>query len=201
MGTAGPIGPVGPIGPMGPGSDGGHPEGGLTTSCLGPCHGFTGIVEQWKTSRHFAAFISNLGGEEVASWTGPKACGNCHAIDGIELRAAGNVEYAGTTGPANVAKGQLSYLASTTSKITESSYAGHATVAVVHCTTCHDAGAANDPHLTGESYTVGSFPLRVPSGTADQAIIEKSATAGGSPASGVTSRARTSPTTSPLRMR
>src|SRR5687767_13930806 len=53
MGSAGPAGPIGPIGPIGPMGDGGHPEGGLTTSCLGPCHGFTGIVEQWKTSRHF----------------------------------------------------------------------------------------------------------------------------------------------------
>jgi hypothetical protein len=179
-GPAGPIGEAGPPGPMGPGGDAGHPDGALTTSCLGPCHGFTGIVEQWKTSRHFAAFISNLGGEEVATWTGANTCGNCHAIDGIQLRAAGTINFAGTTGPANVTKGQLNHLNSTNSRISEATYAGHATVAVVHCTTCHDASAANDPHLTGQPYTVGSFPLRVPSGAMDEAIIEKSATAGAS---------------------
>jgi len=182
-GSAGPpgsTGEAGPPGPPGPAGDAGHPEGGLTTTCLGPCHGFTGIVEQWKTSTHFATFISNLGGEEVPTWTGPNTCGNCHAIDGIQLRAASNVGFAGTTGPANVAKGQLNYLSSVNSKVAESTYAGHATVAVVHCTTCHDAAAANDPHITGLPYTVGSFPLRVPSGANDDAFLEKSSAAGAS---------------------
>src|SRR5215471_15475984 len=89
MGAQGPAGPAGPEGPMGaPGKDGasvsgdgGIPEGVLTVSCLSPCHSFTGIVEQWKTSTHYATAIANLGGEEVATWTGPTACGNCHAID------------------------------------------------------------------------------------------------------------------------
>ena len=180
-GPAGSAGPTGPQGPAGPAGDGGlHPEGGLTTSCLGPCHGFTGIVEQWKTSTHFAVFISNLGGEEVPTWTGPTACGNCHASDAIQQRVAGTVSFVGTTGPANVTKGQLSYLNSTNSRITESTYAGHTTVAVVGCATCHDTSATNDPHVTGLPYTAGSFPLRVPSGANDEAIIEKSAAAGSS---------------------
>src|SRR5687768_5707596 len=74
-GSTGEAGPPGPPGPPGTGADGGgFPEGGLTTSCLGPCHGFTGIVEQWKTSKHYATYIANLGGEEVESWTGASTC-------------------------------------------------------------------------------------------------------------------------------
>jgi hypothetical protein len=145
---------------------------------LGPCHGFTGIVEQWKTSTHYATFIANLGGEEVATWTGATACGNCHAIDAIQQRVDDNVLFAGTTGPVNVTEGALNYLNSINSRVVEASYAGQATVAVVHCTTCHDANAETDPHLTGESYTPGSFPLRVPSGASDQARIEKSSAVG-----------------------
>lgn len=178
LGDAGPTGPTGPTGPEGPGSDGGFPEGGLTTSCLGPCHGFTGIVEQWKTSTHYATYISNLGGDEVDSWTGASTCGNCHAIDAIQQRVEGNVKYAGTAGPPNLAHGQLNYLNSTNSKIAESTYGGQATVAVVHCSTCHDVSAANDPHLTGATYVAGSFPLRVPSGATDESRIEKSSAAG-----------------------
>ena len=77
QGTPGPAGPSGLQGPAGPGTD-----GGLATSCLSPCHGFNGIVEQWKTSTHYATYIANLGGTEVDTWTGATACGNCHAIDG-----------------------------------------------------------------------------------------------------------------------
>ena len=137
-------------------------------------HGFNGIVEQWKTSTHYATFIANLGGEEVATWTGPQACGNCHANDGIEQRVASNVLFAGTAGPAGVDHGQLNYLASTTSKITESAYAGSSSVAAVACQTCHDTSMSKDPHVTGAIYTPGSFPLRVPSGPDDQALLEKS---------------------------
>src|SRR4051794_31235360 len=76
-GQQGPKGPPGADGADGqhgadgtqgpPGADGMAPDGGITTGCLSPCHGFTGIVEQWKTSRHYATYIANLGGEEVAS--------------------------------------------------------------------------------------------------------------------------------------
>lgn len=175
-GSDGEQGPEGPPGP--PGADGETPDGGLTTGCLSPCHGFTGIVEQWKTSTHFATYIANLGGEEVATWTGATTCGNCHAVDAIEHRVGGDVTHVGMTGPAHATEGQLNYLNSTNNKITESVYAGQAHVAVVHCTTCHEVTPANDPHLTGEAYKPGSFPLRVPSGANDQAFLEKSSAVG-----------------------
>jgi mono/diheme cytochrome c family protein len=152
------------------------PEGGLNTSCLSPCHGFTGIVEQWKTSTHFATFINTIGTQEVETWTGARSCGNCHAIDGIEQRLLGNVLFAsGASAPEHVTEGQINYLNGVNAS--ESSYAGQATVAVVHCTTCHDAEAENDPHLTGEEYSPGSFPLRVPSDEDDQVFLEKSSDA------------------------
>lgn len=154
---------------------GAFPDGGLTTSCLTPCHGFSGIVEQWKTSQHFATYIANLGGEEVPVWTGQRACGNCHAVDGIEQRLAGNFAPEGSA-PVNAGEGQLNYLAG--SRFTEISYGGHATVAVVNCTTCHAVNLDNDPHKTGADYEPGSFPLRVPSGDGDQARIEKSSAVG-----------------------
>lgn len=160
------------------GEPGMTPTGTLGTSCLSPCHGFTGVVEQWKTSRHFATYIANLGGEEVATWTGQTACGNCHAIDGIAERIAGTVKFTGGTGVADLAHGQLSYKRDTDSVVTEGVYGGHANVAEVHCSTCHDTSADNDPHLTGEDYDVGSFPLRVPSGANDYALIERSSAVG-----------------------
>lgn len=176
MGEAGPAGPAGPAGEPGAA---GAPGMALQTGCLSPCHGFTGIVEQWKTSTHFATFIANLGGEEVDSWTGTSACGNCHSIDGVEQRLASNVRFLGSTGPANVSHGQLGYLNSASSnKPSESTYAGHATVAVVHCTTCHEVTEENDPHNTGKAYVAGSFPLRVPTGLAEEAYIEKSSAVG-----------------------
>jgi hypothetical protein len=90
------------------------------------------------------------------------------------------VRYLGATGPINVAEGQISYAnsTSTTFKISESTYAGDATVAVVHCTTCHEVSDETDPHRTGEPFEPGSFPLRVPSGEDDQAYIEKSSAVG-----------------------
>ena len=178
MGEAGPAGPGGPTGTAGETGVGGAADMPLQTGCLSPCHGFTGIVEQWKTSTHFATFIANLGGEEVDSWTGTAACGNCHSIDGIQQRLAGNVRYLGPTPPVNMSHGQINYLASTSNKISESTYAGHATVAVVHCTTCHNVTDENDPHNTGKAYVVGSFPLRVPTGDTEQAFIEKSSAVG-----------------------
>ncbi len=179
-GEEGPEGPEGPIGPEGPPGDGmGGATSGLSSGCLSPCHGFTGIVEQWKTSTHYATYVANLGGEEVDSWTGTSACGNCHALDAIEQRLAGNVRYQGTTGPAHVEDGQINYPNSTASnRISEATYLGHASVAVVHCTTCHEVTEDNDPHRTGEPWTAGSFPLRVPSGDGDEAWLEKSSQEG-----------------------
>ncbi len=185
-GPTGATGKTGPAGPQGePGMDsigaagaagaGAGSTGVLTTSCLGPCHGFNGIVAQWQGSAHYATFIANLGGDEVATWTGPQACGNCHALDAIQQRVAGNVTFTGAAGP-NTAHGQLSYL--TGGKIAESTYAGQSTVAEVSCVTCHDSSAAIDPHVTGKPYTPNSFPLRVPTAMDDQALLEKSSAPG-----------------------
>lgn len=173
-GDPGPPGEPGPPGGMG----GALPDDVLGASCLSPCHGFSGVVEQWKTSTHYATFIANLGGEEAETWTGARSCGQCHAIDAIEQRLAGNVLYSGTDGPLHVDEGQLNYKDSETDRIVESSYAGHSSVAAVACSTCHDTSAASDPHLTGEVYTPGSFPLRVPAGPTDVAYLEKSSAVG-----------------------
>jgi len=48
-----------------------------------------------------------------------------------------------------------------------------ATVAAVACSTCHDTSSEYDPHLTGDDYTPGSFPLRVPTGESEVAYLEK----------------------------
>src|SRR6478609_1719991 len=111
QGEPGEQGEQGEPGPPGDGAggDSGVPSGTLNASCMKPCHTFSGIVEQWKTSRHYATYISNLGGDEVDSWTGAKACGNCHAVDGVQQRLAGNVTYNGTTGPTDIQHGQLNY--------------------------------------------------------------------------------------------
>ena len=197
-GAQGPEGPQGPAGPAGePGGEGGAggqpsavlPAGTLNASCMVPCHTFSGIVEQWKTSRHYATYVANLGGDEVESWTGAKACGNCHAQDGVQQRLAGNVTYNGTTGPVELANGQLNYKDSGSGKISEIVYAGQATVAVVGCPTCHDDSPDHDPHLTGKNYEAGDFPLRVPSGTDDYAIVEKSSAVGTSDGTQVKYRA------------
>ncbi len=177
-GPAGDAGPPGEAGPPGPAAEGGIPEGGLVTGCLAPCHGFTGIVEQWKTSTHFAVYSANLGGEEVPVWTGDRDCGTCHASDAIEQRVAGNVGFKGTAGPTGLKDGQLGYWDSTGSKFAEATYAGQTTVAQVGCVTCHSVTAATDPHNTGAVYAAGSFPLRMPVGATDEALIEKSTAAG-----------------------
>jgi hypothetical protein len=147
---------------------------GLPSSCLTPCHGFNGIVEQWKTSTHYSTFISNLGEDEVATWTGNGACGNCHATDAIAQRVASNVGTVTDGGVTNLAKGELGYRNPSTGALTEATYAGTSKVASVSCVTCHSVSEATDPHRTGQPYTAGSFPLRVPTGTTDQATIEKS---------------------------
>src|SRR6478609_7269914 len=181
QGEPGEQGEQGEPGPPGDGAggDSGVPSGTLNASCMKPCHTFTGIVEQWKTSRHYATYISNLGGEEVESWTGAKSCGNCHASDGLELRESGMVGHAGTAGPVDLAHGQLNYkdTSSTSGAIKEVTYAGATTVAVVGCNTCHDA-INHDPHLSGADYVPGSFPLRAPVGAEDYAVIERSSAIG-----------------------
>ena len=82
-----------------------------------------------------------------------------------------------TTGPEELLHGQLNYK-DTSGAIKEAVYAGQTTVAVVGCNTCHDTAAENDPHLTGEDYEAGAFPLRVPTGADEYAMIEKSSAVG-----------------------
>jgi hypothetical protein len=90
------------------------------------------------------------------------------------VRLAGNV-LPGDNLPEHLDGGQFSYWAGS---VREASYGGQATVAAVSCRTCHDTSAGNDPHLTGEAYEAGSFPLRVPSGEEDVVYLEKSSAAG-----------------------
>lgn len=142
-----------------------------------PCHGFGGIIQQWKSSTHYAVYVRELGGEEVETWTSPtRGCGNCHAIDGVELRAAGKVTTTGGT-VTNLKTGQLNYKDSA-SKVLEASYAGSSRVASVYCSTCHKIDTANDPHKSGKNYSKGAFALHVPSATTDEPTLEKSAAAG-----------------------
>jgi hypothetical protein len=147
----------------------------LPTSCLSPCHGFNGIVEQWKTSTHYATFISTLGSDEVTTWTGPNSCGNCHALDALELRVANSIGTALGGAVANAKNGQLNYRNPANGALVEATYAGVSKVAQVGCVTCHSVNETTDPHRTGQPYTPGTFPLRVPSGANDEARIEKSA--------------------------
>jgi len=177
-GEQGEQGPKGDPGNGAGGDSGGVPVGTLNASCMKPCHTFAGIVEQWKTSRHYSTYIANLGGEEVDSWTGAKSCGSCHASDGPQLRVEGDVKFNGTTGPVALDHGQINYKDSVSAKISEITYAGQTTVAMVGCATCHDNSPAHDPHLSGADYVPGSFPLRYPVGTADYAIVEKSSAVG-----------------------
>ncbi|MDB4946945.1 MAG: hypothetical protein JWP97_6479 [Labilithrix sp.] len=180
-------GPEGPAGPPGGfvASEGGItdaatdtsvgiPEGGLAVGCLSPCHGFNGIVSQWQTSTHFLAQMANS--DEVPTWTGPASCGGCHASDGLPRRLAGAVNPP-TGGPTNVKLGETNFL-SAGGAVTEIKYSGQSSIAQIACATCHDTGAANDPHLTGGVYVPGSFKLRTPSGADDQMFLEKSPTVG-----------------------
>lgn len=174
-GAAGQTGPAGTTGLVGPQGPAGSIDGGLQTSCMSPCHGFNGIVEQWKTSTHYLGVMANS--EEVPSWTNPgSACGNCHASDGLPRRIAGTVIAQPDAGPVNLASGQINYR-NTQGKVAEIAYSGGSHVATIGCNTCHDVSPANDPHVTGANYAQGSFKLRVPTGANDQAVIEKSASA------------------------
>jgi hypothetical protein len=182
-GVQGPPGEQGDAGPPGDGAGGGVASN--PASCLSPCHGFNGVISQFQASAHYAAYVSNLGSEQATEWTAPgSACGNCHADDGLEQRVAGMVGTPSGGAVQSPTTGELQYLG-TSGSLTDSTYVGSSTVAAVACTTCHDVTPANDPHVTGAAWTPGSFPQRVAVGTNDQALIEKSPTAGavtGSPA-------------------
>jgi hypothetical protein len=170
QGAPGPAGPAGPPGPAAPGTatDGGVP--GLGGACTQPCHTFNGVVDQWRFSNHSHPQKSEVGGG---------ACGNCHAVDGIQQRVANKyVIAADASAPTNVAQGHLGYR-SATNAASEISYAGASVIGRIHCSTCHDFNPTNDPHVTGK-YVAGQAPLRVAGGATDNVYLEKSADAGAS---------------------
>jgi hypothetical protein len=123
-------------------------------------------------------YLSNVNTTTAAEWTTPGSpCGNCHAIDAMQQRAAGNVGTNGDAGVVNLASGELQYLDPTKSAPNYASYAGTATVAQVYCTTCHAVTSKNDPHVTGIPWTPGSFPLVV-SPNGGSLFLEKSPSVG-----------------------
>lgn len=173
MGTAGPQGPMGPAGTNTDGST--DPP----VSCLSPCHGFNGVVAQFETSAHYVAYVMNLGSSTAAEWVTPASpCGNCHAIDALSQRVAGNVLTSDDGGVANLASGELQYRDPVTGALSSANYRGSAAIAEVYCTTCHAITDENDPHQTGTPWTPGSFPLAVYTGPTDTITLEKSPTVG-----------------------
>jgi hypothetical protein len=180
QGATGTAGPAGSAGPAGPAGSEGSIDGGINVSCLSPCHGFNGVISQYQGSTHYLTYLSNVDTSTAAEWVAPGgACGNCHAIDGLQQRVTGNVGYNGDAGVVNLASGELQYM-DPTSKPPQpnyATYAGTATVAQVYCTTCHAVTNANDPHITGIPWTPGSFPLQV-SPDGGSIFLEKSPEAG-----------------------
>jgi hypothetical protein len=177
-GEAGPAGPRGDAGPQGKmGMSGEIPDGGVAipVSCLSPCHGFNGVVAQFQTSVHYTEYLVNVSSATPETeWTTTGApCGNCHAIDGLQQRAGGNVGTVDGGIVVNLNAGELQYLDPATGSQASANYTGTATVAEVYCTTCHAVTNANDPHKTGLPWTPGSFPLVV-SNDGGAVNIEKS---------------------------
>jgi hypothetical protein len=180
-GSEGPAGTKGATGPMGIAADAGAlPDSGIAiqASCLSPCHGFNGVVSQFQTSDHYFEYLTNaVSATPEAEWTAPgAACGNCHAIDGLAQRVAGDVGTVDGGVVANVKKGELEYEANGVTN--DALYTGSAAVAEVYCTTCHAVTDANDPHRTGIPWKPGSFPLVVAESTDAGAFLEKSPTVG-----------------------
>lgn len=127
---------------------------------------------------HYQVYLSNVDTTTAQEWTAPGApCGNCHAIDALQQRAAGNVGTDMDAAIANLASGELQYLDPVSGKLSAASYVGTATIAQVYCTTCHAVTDQNDPHKTGVPWTPGSFPMVV-SPDAGSIFLEKSPQAG-----------------------
>jgi hypothetical protein len=163
-GTPGPQGQTGVAGPPGP-SGASDDAGGafIPVGCLSPCHGFNGVVAQFQASVHYTEYLANVSSPTPeAEWTAPGApCGNCHAIDALQVRVSGNVLTTDGGVVANLASGELQYRDPVAGGQSSANYAGSATVAEVYCTTCHAVTNANDPHKTGIPWTPGSFPLQI----------------------------------------
>jgi hypothetical protein len=178
-GPAGNAGPAGEAGPRGPEGDASTTSA-IPTSCLSPCHSFTGIVAQYRTSAHYTEYLANLTSPTPeTAWTEPgQPCGNCHAIDALAQRVAGNVGTAAGGAVAHLTNGELEYAVPGTGAASDALYAGSATVAEVYCTTCHAVTPKNDPHRTGRPWTPGSFPLVVSEAATAGVYVEKSPTPG-----------------------
>lgn len=162
-GAAGPAGSAGAAGAAG--TPGVIPDGGLALSgaCTTPCHTFGGVVDQWRFSNHSHPQNNEIGGG---------SCGNCHAIDGIQQRLDNSFAINPDAGaPENVAKGHISFT-NTSGSVSEIGYGGATAIGRIHCSTCHDFNATNDPHVVGR-YVAGQAPLRVPGGVGDTAFLEK----------------------------
>jgi Cytochrome c552 len=151
-------------------------DGSVQVGCLSPCHGFNGVITQFQSSVHYSAYLMNLGTAQATEWTAPgSACGNCHAIDGLQQRVNGTVGTKDDGGVANLSGGELNYRDPVTGAQSSATYLGSASVAEVYCTTCHAVTDANDPHKTGLPWTPGSFPLQFPD-DAGSVFLEKSPT-------------------------
>ena len=98
------------MGASGTGSEGGAF---IPIGCLSPCHGFNGVVSQFQSSVHYTEYLANVvsATPETAWTTTGAACGNCHAIDGLQQRVAGTVGTTGDAGVVNLASGELLYAA------------------------------------------------------------------------------------------
>jgi len=169
-GVVGPPGEQGPIGQPGPSEDAAVPDVSVAdapATCMGPCHGFGQVVEQWKWSGHYLVGL----GDPYPAWTGTGSCGGCHVVDGLERRVAKSVGAEGGSVPAAVSSGHLQYTNGTTPA--EVRYTGSSKRAMIHCASCHEFSGTSDPHNTG-GFTKGQMPLRVASGADDQSYIEKS---------------------------
>ncbi len=166
QGIAGPAGPVGPPGPGGAqGLPGTSAEAGIAQSgaCTTPCHTFNGVVDQWRFSGHSHPQENEIGGG---------ACGNCHGIDGLQQRLANKYSIAADAGtPTDVPKGHINFR-NASGSTSEIGYGGTTAIGRIHCSTCHDFNATNDPHVTGK-YLAGQAPIRVPGGPNDTVFIEK----------------------------
>ena len=162
-GSPGAPGAPGVPGPAGNGAAGDASVPALTGACTQPCHTFNGVVDQWRFSNHSHPQKTDVGGG---------SCGNCHALDGIQQRLANKAVVTADSGaPTGVAQGHINYKTAA-GTVAEIGYAGAAVIGRIHCSTCHDFNATNDPHVTGK-YVAGQAPLRVPGGSA-VSILEAS---------------------------
>src|SRR5580700_11202556 len=131
-GATGEAGPPGALGSMGAAGAGGATSldgsitGSIPVSCLSPCHGFNGVVSQFQTSVHYTEYLVNVASATPeAEWTTTgAACGNCHAIDGLQQRVKGSVGTADEGVVTNLASGELQYRDPKTGALSTSTYVG-----------------------------------------------------------------------------